>query len=602
MAYENTQPFVKEKNGIKAPAGFHYMPNGRLMSDAHHVASSGYIELKITSFDFNTNDILNGGETKSFTINGDEGAVFSLEIYDSNGRYYNFNTNTWSTEKAILSKQSVKGSYNVDVIFDALTADSSSSLKTFTINLFAETVHNIKTTHDTYVEVRNPDDTININKSTGSNSNILTKKIYQDVLKTLKLSCVAPSRYGGNTSVVDGATSSSDRIVIDDNVGGKIVHVGDKVTTTGIAASTHTLVDAIDPDGDNTKEIKLSRSDSATNDASITFTPGFNGMTPHYTDSDTGAATASLSSAETTIVSFNLDLNPLTGRAFNVLRVPTIDDLCAITTVTIGSAALPIDGEDTSSSSLFYRWPVTNAVNLTAGMVLDPARRFGGTSTTTPAVIGDYLTTKTEKVVTEGVYGSYIEYNTVDDVSVDAVDFDTNPVTAIDRNGKITAQAGNIVFNRQQADALKSDANVRIIAYGERGIEDLTGMKVKLKSVSLDYNGDGTRAATLTTVGAATSSSTSVSLAEVGDIVPGMSISGVGINPSAAEPTVVLKSTTSGSGQITMSSSQTLEAGQTLFFNGLATVLKIKCTLEISNMPISDTTLYFDVEKFLDAV
>ena len=127
-------------------------------------------------------------------------------------------------------------------------------------------------------------------------------------------------------------------------------------------------------------------------------------------------------------------------------------------------------------------------------------------------------------------------------------------------------------------------------------------MKVKLKSVSLDYNGDGTRAATLTTVGAATSSSTSVSLAEVGDIVPGMSISGVGINPSAAEPTVVLKSTTSGSGQVTMSSSQTLEAGQTLFFNGLATVLKVKCTLEISNMPISDTTLYFDVEKFLDAV
>ncbi len=42
MAYES-KPFLKIRNGIKAPSGFHYMPNGKLMSDADHVAMFGYI-------------------------------------------------------------------------------------------------------------------------------------------------------------------------------------------------------------------------------------------------------------------------------------------------------------------------------------------------------------------------------------------------------------------------------------------------------------------------------------------------------------------------------------------------------------------------------
>ena len=48
MSYtDNKQPFLKIKNGVKAPAGFHYMPNGKLMSDADHIAMFGYIEKKV---------------------------------------------------------------------------------------------------------------------------------------------------------------------------------------------------------------------------------------------------------------------------------------------------------------------------------------------------------------------------------------------------------------------------------------------------------------------------------------------------------------------------------------------------------------------------
>ena len=107
MSYEdNKTPFVKEFNGVKAPAGFHYMPNGKLMSDADHVALYGYLEQTITSFEIDTKDISNLGESRTFTIRGDENAVFSLEVYNqTSATYYNFKTKTWSSTKTKLRKK-----------------------------------------------------------------------------------------------------------------------------------------------------------------------------------------------------------------------------------------------------------------------------------------------------------------------------------------------------------------------------------------------------------------------------------------------------------------------------------------------------------------
>ena len=104
--------FVREKDGVVAPKGFHYMPNGKLMSDADHIAVHGYIEKIITNFDINTRDIDYLGETRSFSMQGN--GVFSLEIYDDAAgsptlapNYYNFDTNTWSTAKS--------GLYNIEL-------------------------------------------------------------------------------------------------------------------------------------------------------------------------------------------------------------------------------------------------------------------------------------------------------------------------------------------------------------------------------------------------------------------------------------------------------------------------------------------------------
>ena len=109
MAYGNGnknegEKFVKIKDGVKAPAGFHYMPNGKLMSDADHIATYGYIEKKINYFDINTSDIDINGESRSFAVTGDDNAIFSLEIYDDDGNYYNFKTASWSSTVSKLNK------------------------------------------------------------------------------------------------------------------------------------------------------------------------------------------------------------------------------------------------------------------------------------------------------------------------------------------------------------------------------------------------------------------------------------------------------------------------------------------------------------------
>ena len=665
MAYEDKNPFIKQKNGIKAPAGFHYMPNGRLMSDADHIAVHGYIEKKIKNIIIDDKDINYLGETKTFTITGDEGAIFSLEIYDDAAgsptlapSYYNFKTRTWSTSKSGLHNIELKGNYTFQVVFpkieftdatcdynndptiahdddngkivagmtvtgtgipDGATVSSVTSdtafelsasttggavtngtltfagIKKYTIDLLAKTAQNIKTSHIQLSEVRNPDDTVNINKSTGSNSDLLRKIIYQDVKKTLTLSCIAPSQYTASTDTINGVTTGNKIIIDGDATDQNVVRVGDKITTTGIASSVHMLVTAINPDNDNTHEIEMTTTDTTTDGAAVTFTPPFNGMTPHGTDSTSGAATFSLSSAGSIQVPFTITCTALSGRAFSVIRTPNVNDLCAYTTTTFGSSALAISGEDTTSST-YYRWPVSNITGLFDGMVLDPARAGSGVNTTTPATISRYLANTTKTEIEERKYYNDIKTTTIKDVEVLGVDPYGNSVTTIDRNGIPTAQAGNITFNKQQADALKDDSTVRLFAYGPNGIKKLTGIDVSLSNVVITP----TQVSTTTT--AAVINSTSIPLTEIGSINSNHTIRGIGISPTKATATVSSKPGISGAGTITSNVSQTLESGVTLYFDGASPSISITGTLNISGMAINDTALYFDVEKFLTAV
>ena len=205
--------FVKILSGVKAPKGFHYMPNGKLMNDADHIAANGYVEKKIKSITLDYIDIPPTGSSKTITVKGDLGFVFSIEIYEGNrASYYNFKTKTWSaTSYKKTNIQSVSGSYPITVSFPA-----QASLKTFTINVYAETVENIRTKHAALLEVRHLDGSLNINASTGSDSNVITKKLYQDVIKNLYLSVASPSKSHQSQGTTNGAVSSN-RMIIDED-------------------------------------------------------------------------------------------------------------------------------------------------------------------------------------------------------------------------------------------------------------------------------------------------------------------------------------------------------------------------------------------------
>ena len=587
MAYEESGLFVKIKDGVKAPKGFHYMPNGRLMSDADHIAINGYLEQTITSVNIDTRDLKFEGEQRDITVRGDANAVFSIEVIKNDNTYYDFETKTFTATVKRLNKKLVGNSYNTSVKFP------SASNVNYTINIIAETIHNVKTKHAEYVEFRNEDDSINTNKTTGSNSNILSRILYQDALKELSLGAIAPSLTDTTTATTSSSSSSSNRMVFSSLADSGVV-IGDKVTGTGIAADVHAIVTKINPDGDNANEIEISVADSASNETSYTFTPPFNGTTPSFT-SATGANLFNFSTGATNVSSFTVTVTPLTGRTLKVIKTPSTNDLVSIARVDIGSAAIALEDENTSSDSVFFRWPVDNIANLSEGMVLDPARSGTGANTTTPAFISKYQTTTSTTQVVESDFENEIKNINIIKVDVPAVDSYNNPVTTVDRNGRITAQAGNIIFNVQQADALKSDSNVKVYAYGNSGIKRMTGMDVDIRDVTI------TSSQVSTTTSGAVDNSTTIGLAEVGNVSAGMTVRGVGINASVVNPTVVSKSTTSGAGNIVVSSAQTLESGQTLFFDGGTNSVVIKGTIEVKQMTLANEKIYFDLERFLSA-
>ena len=180
MSYHTTTPAAARQSttnaqGQTAPAGYHYMPDGSLMSDADHASLYGAKVIK--GFKLDTSNIRATGERRGFTVLGDEGAVFSLEIREG-VNYYNFETGLFQTTKTKLANVTIGGnSYKGNIYFPKVAAGAQ-----YDIYLFTET----GTKHSEYKEVRFPDNSIDINSTTGSNSNLIQKVIYQtlDVINT----------------------------------------------------------------------------------------------------------------------------------------------------------------------------------------------------------------------------------------------------------------------------------------------------------------------------------------------------------------------------------------------------------------------------------
>jgi hypothetical protein len=183
MAYHNisnTQRSTVNAQGQSAPAGYHYMPDGTLMLDTEHSVIPDKV---IRSFDLDLSDLTYASETKYFTISGDNGAQFILEI-KSGSNFYNFTTNTFQAAASRLEKTIAGGSYKSSITFPTVATDGQ-----YDIYLYAVP----GTTHTTYREVRFSDGSLDINGSSGSSSLMMQKVIYQYATIDLAISGYSPN-------------------------------------------------------------------------------------------------------------------------------------------------------------------------------------------------------------------------------------------------------------------------------------------------------------------------------------------------------------------------------------------------------------------------
>ncbi len=619
-----------------APPGFHYMPDGTLMSDAEHEAL--YNNKQIAGILINLSDLPAATTRRSFQINGTDGAEFILEIKNEDDHYYNFITRAFQATKSSLEKTITNGSYVGYITFPTVTDDDN-----YDIYLYAKP----GSQHSEYNEVRFQDGSIDVNSSSGSNSLMLQKVIYQYTDLTLTLSTISPSatietasqsnatittsrRFNkvstafsiscsvstatksyrvikqptssdalsftsltvgsapealtgediypavSNTDTVDGNFAggvANVKIVMDTNVADKMV-VGDKITAPIISDTVNGASDGIkvivdtgkmqvgdqvggnefleknfvtvtelDPDGDNAFEFNMSRAVTFADGDAITFSHKCN-------------------RSLTTVVALNPDGD-------NVKEFSMSQNI-GITDATVLSF----------SNQKNYQWPVNDIKDVFVGATL-----LSDTNVTASSIVDDYY-----------------DYITVNENTEEEIVLLENKSLAVNTKGQkptitkglVSTQPGSLVFNNQQALALAGDT-LRVGSYNTQGISSISGYNVKFTNLAIALT------PITTTTTSAVSNSTSVPVASRNGILDSVStVSGIGINPALADPTVSSGAgAVSGAGTLVLSAAQTLEDGITLAFANAGQQAVITGNIEIISAGIADKTIHFDVEKLL---
>ena len=161
----------------------------------------------INKFNIDLSDMAATGGSRAFSVEGDVNAIFSLEIKNEDGYYYNFNTKVFSATKARLKQKAIEsnGTYSNNIIFPSVTDNDQ-----YDIYLWAEQAQD--TEHVEFSEVRFGDDSLDINSSTGSNSSLVQKVIYQYTDTTITIKAFMQTLGGNEVTWLDSYVA--DTIVV----------------------------------------------------------------------------------------------------------------------------------------------------------------------------------------------------------------------------------------------------------------------------------------------------------------------------------------------------------------------------------------------------
>ena len=600
---------------------------------------------EISSFDLDLSSIVAAGETRSFSITGDSGAAFRLEIRNEDSYYYNFITKLFQVAKSSLDKTLSSTTYEGSISFPAITDDDH-----YDIHLSAK----VGTTHAPYNEVRFGDGSIDINSTTGSNSLLMSKVIYQYTTLTLTLSPFSPTNSFGvalvnatipvsagevidvqafsitvtvasdkalqiikqpaHTDVVsfvvptlgapinipgeniypaataaftgddiNGAITSGSVVRMDNTDLSAVIKVGDKITTpTTTGAVSGAVSSGVNVDMDHNVTTMMAVGDQVT-----CPTLEFEGTNPN----NTLVTVAALSVGGDTSVFALSEALVLDDEAVLIFSSKINRSLTTVTVVETSSTATDftmsqaIQFRDNTPLTFFnqmnYRWSVDDfAHTMKEGFIaLDGGANEDGSK------LARYLDTTTVFPGTDQEK-TYINY--------EAEAVDTLSLKPVITRGEISTQAGAIVFNKQQSQALVGQIQ-KIGGYGQGAILSTYGYDVVFSDLAIAL----TPVTTVTT--AASSASTSVVVASRNGILDSVStVSGIGINPRLVDPTVASGAgAVSGAGTIVLSSAQTIEDGATLTFANASRVATITGNIQILKAGSTSASFAFDIDKLL---
>ena len=563
MAYHNisnTQRSTVNAQGQSAPAGYHYMPDGTLMLGTEHSVIPDKV---IRNFDLDLSDLTYASETKYFTISGDNGAQFILEI-KSGSNFYNFTTNTFQAAASRLEKTIANGSYKDSITFPTVAADGQ-----YDIYLYAVP----GTTHAAYREVRFSDGSLDINNSSGSNSLMMQKVIYQYAIIDLTISGYSPN------ATISGVDTDA---VISTSRGKSSVRTPFSYVFTADATSAVRVLKQ--PSSSDV----LAFIEPVVGAAPVTL-PGEN---IYPTVTATGKTNAVMSSTVTvTMVDTIEDLGLKIGDKVIQATGPFFANIVTVVAVSGGglsanqftaSEAISV-GNDVRLNfynQMNYSWPVTNfADKIKAGMIV-----VTGTNVTASTVVGDYYDTVTTLEDTE-------EEQVIVKNKIQAVDTKAQKPTIV--KGLVTVQPGDITFNKQQVLALAGDT-LKVGGYGESEILRVFGWDVRFTDLKVTLT-----APTTTTSGVVTGNAI-IGVNNVEGVIDNVSrVGGIGINPALQNPLITGGGGATGLGDWTVDGLQTLESGITLTVENTGRVATITGNIEIIKAGTANQTLRFDLEKLL---
>ena len=634
-----------------APPGYHYMPDGSLMLDSEMPT-----QVKtITSFDLDFSDLPATSETRAFNIRGVNGAKFKLEVKDNTtGYYYNFVTNAFQVSPSSLQEKIVNTIYSGNITFPAVTGSDDQ----YDIFLYAvpSSIPGESTIHDVYNEVRFGDGSLDINSSTGSNSLMMQKVIYQYAALTLTLSAYrvtgAASAAGSNTDATisinrgksktktafsvarTAATTAAYRILRQPTSNDVLAFVAPVLGSTpidlpgeNIYPTARTAFTGDDVNGAVTSgtSVRMDAVDISANIAAgdkitspLTST-GVDGLV-----SNSNRIVLDVVADTVTAVGDSISINGEQTYGGDIVTVTHINPdsdnnkeiQVSVASTILDGATIGFSSEVNRSLTTVVAFPVT-ATDFTMSQAIQfrddqpltftPRMNYGWSVDNYANLLKPgMIIVPATNVTTDTSIGVYEDIITLFAGTKDEKKIIKNRASAVDTLGKkpavakglVTVQEGRVVFDKQQVLALAGDT-LKIGGYGESEILRVYGWEVKFTDLAIAL----TAPTTTTTETSAGGSSADIEVTSREGVINNVSrVSGIGINPALQNPLITSGGGATGTGDWTMDAVQTLENGITLTIENTGRVATITGNIEIIKAGNSDQTLRFDIEQLISTL